>query len=145
MKSLELTTVARRLWPTRALVLLLAIGFFDLIVTAVLHANGMITELNPLMKPLLEQGEWLFAIVKSFTLIAAPAAVSSCCSTGSGSREAKPSAGSRSTGSRLTCAAAAAVTRFVAPGPMDVVTAIMRRRWVAFANPIAACAIDCSL
>ena len=71
MKNLELTTVARRLWPTRALMLLLAIGFFDLIVTAVLHANGAITELNPLMKPLLEHGEWLFAIVKSFTLIAA--------------------------------------------------------------------------
>lgn len=77
MKSLELTTVARRLWPTRALVLLLAIGFFDLIVTAVLHANGMITELNPLMKPLLEQGEWLFAIVKSFTLILAWIAMAS--------------------------------------------------------------------
>ena len=39
--------MTRRLLPTRALALLLAIGFLDLIVTAVLHAQGMIIELNP--------------------------------------------------------------------------------------------------
>lgn len=71
MKNMEMTSVAKRLWPTRALMLLLAIGFVDLIVTAVLHANGRIIELNPLMRPLIEQGEWLFALVKSFTLILA--------------------------------------------------------------------------
>jgi hypothetical protein len=52
---------------------------------------------------------------------------------GSGAREANTSPGRNSTGSRLTCASAAAVTRFVAPGPIDVVHAIMRRRKCAFA------------
>ncbi len=42
---------------------------------------------------------------------------STCWSTGSGARETKMSPGRKSTGSRLTCAVAAAVTRFVAPGP----------------------------
>ena len=53
---------------------------------------------------------------------------STCCSTGSGRRLANTSPGSSSTGSRLTCATAAAVTMLVAPGPIDVVQAIMRRR-----------------
>ena len=43
----------------------------DLIVTAVLHAQGRIQELNPLMKPLIEQSEWLFVLVKGMTLVAA--------------------------------------------------------------------------
>ncbi len=60
--------MTRRLLPTRALALLLAIGFLDLIVTAVLHAQGMIIELNPLMRPLIERSEWLFAAVKAMTL-----------------------------------------------------------------------------
>ena len=55
------------------------------------------------------------------------------------------SPGSSSTGRRFTCASAAAVTRFVAPGPIEVVTAIMRRRKCAFAYAIALCAIACSL
>jgi len=58
---------------------------------------------------------------------------STCCSTGSGAREAKVSPGSSSSGNRLTWASAAAVTRLVAPGPMLVVTARMRRRMCAFA------------
>jgi len=55
--------------PSRALLLLLAVGFVDLIVTAWLHALGWITEQNPLMRPLIEQSEWLFALVKGATLV----------------------------------------------------------------------------
>jgi hypothetical protein len=57
--------------PTRALAVLMAIGFIDLVVTAVLHAQGQIVELNPLMKPLIETSEWLFAAVKGLTLVLA--------------------------------------------------------------------------
>jgi hypothetical protein len=53
----------------------MAIGFLDLIVTAVLHANGMIVELNPIMRVLIEQSEWLFAFVKALTLFAGWAAL----------------------------------------------------------------------
>ena len=58
---------------------------------------------------------------------------STCCSTGSGARDAKVSPGNSSTGRRFTWASAAAVTRLVAPGPMLVVTAMTRRRKFAFA------------
>lgn len=61
----------RQVFPTRWLVVLIGIGFLDLFVTAVLHANGAIVELNPLMRPLIEQSEWLFATVKATTLFAA--------------------------------------------------------------------------
>lgn len=47
------------------------IGVVDLILTAVLHAQGLIVELNPLMKVFIEKSEWLFAIVKGATLISA--------------------------------------------------------------------------
>jgi hypothetical protein len=59
------------LFPTKSLVVLLAIGLIDLVSTAVLHSKGMIVELNPLMKPLITQSEWLFALVKGFTIGAA--------------------------------------------------------------------------
>lgn len=49
--------------------LLLAIGFVDLVTTALLHANGLIVEKNPLMKPIIETSEWLFAFVKGATLV----------------------------------------------------------------------------
>ncbi len=62
---------ARMGFPTRALLLLLGIGFVDLVMTAVLHAGGHITELNPLMKPVIETSEWLFALVKGMTLVGA--------------------------------------------------------------------------
>ncbi len=51
--------------------LLLAIGFVDLVSTALLHANGLIIELNPIMRPLIETSEWLFAFVKGMTLVVA--------------------------------------------------------------------------
>jgi len=49
----------------------MGIGFLDLLVTAVLHANGLIVELNPLMKVFIEKSEWLFVAVKAATLVAA--------------------------------------------------------------------------
>lgn len=61
----------RQLFPTRWLLLLLAIGFVDLIVTALLHQQGLIVELNPLMRPIIETSEWLFAGVKALTLLLA--------------------------------------------------------------------------
>lgn len=61
----------KQVFPTRALILLMAIGFIDLIVTAVLHSKGLIVELNPVMKPIIEQSEWLFAAVKGLTLLLA--------------------------------------------------------------------------
>lgn len=63
--------MASKLFPTRALALLLAIGFIDLVATAVMHQNGMIIELNPIMRPLIERSEWLFAFVKGMTLVTA--------------------------------------------------------------------------
>jgi len=64
-----------RLFPTRALAVLLAIGLVDLISTAVMHQQGMIVELNPLMRVLIERSEWLFAFVKGGTLVIAWAAL----------------------------------------------------------------------
>lgn len=61
----------RELFPSRSVAMLLGIGLVDLIVTAVLHANGMIRELNPFMRYFIEQSEWLFALVKGMTLITA--------------------------------------------------------------------------
>lgn len=37
--------------------------------TAWLHSCGLIVELNPLMRPLIERSEWLFAAVKAMTLV----------------------------------------------------------------------------
>lgn len=59
------------IFPTRALLLLMGIGIVDLISTAVLHHHGLIVELNPLMRPLIEQSEWLFVAVKGMTLLLA--------------------------------------------------------------------------
>ena len=67
--ELNSANIRRRLFPTRAIVLLMAIGFFDLLVTAILHANGTVVEMNPLMRPLIEHSEWLFGAVKSLTLL----------------------------------------------------------------------------
>ncbi len=69
---------------------------------------------------------------QSFAVMVGSPAFSICCKTGSGRRLAKTSPGSRRTGSRLTCASAAAVTIFVAPGPMEVVQAIIWRRFFGF-------------
>lgn len=60
-----------RVLPSRALLLLLGIGLVDLLLTAVLHAQGRIVELNPIMRIFIERSEWLFAGVKGMTLVAA--------------------------------------------------------------------------
>ena len=57
--------------PIRSLALLMAIGIIDLITTAVLHAQGMITELNPVMRVFIDRSEWLFVLAKGATLVAA--------------------------------------------------------------------------
>src|SRR6185369_6902410 len=67
----------RAVAPSRAILLLMSIGFFDLFMTAWLHANGHIVELNPLMRPLIERSEWLFGFVKALTLVAAWAVMAS--------------------------------------------------------------------
>jgi hypothetical protein len=54
-----------------SLALLILIGSVDLIATALLHSRGLIIELNPLMRPLIEHSEWTFAAVKSSTLVLA--------------------------------------------------------------------------
>lgn len=61
----------RTVFVLRSLFLLMAIGTVDLIVTAVLHAQGKIVELNPVMKVFIERSEWLFAFVKGLTLLVA--------------------------------------------------------------------------
>ena len=57
-----------RFFPTKALLLLLSSGTLDLIVTAVLYSHGLIVELNPLMRPVIQTGVWLFVLVKGMTL-----------------------------------------------------------------------------
>ncbi len=49
----------------------MTIGFVDLVSTAWLHDRGLIRELNPIMKVMLDQGAWLFVLVKSLTLVVA--------------------------------------------------------------------------
>lgn len=49
--------------------LLVTVATIDLIATAILHANGLIVEQNPLMRPLIERSEWLFAGVKALTIV----------------------------------------------------------------------------
>lgn len=63
--------IFQKLFPSRALALLLGIGFLDLFATAILHANGLISELNPVMRPLIEHSEWTFGVVKGGTLLVA--------------------------------------------------------------------------
>jgi hypothetical protein len=55
--------------PTRALAVLVLIGFFDLISTAVLHQRGLIQEMNPVMRIFIDRSEWLFVAVKGATLL----------------------------------------------------------------------------
>lgn len=57
--------------PLRSLLILMAIGVIDLISTAVLHGQGMITELNPIMRVFIERSEWLFVLAKGTTLVVA--------------------------------------------------------------------------
>ena len=82
---------------------------------------------------------------QSFTDTSSDDDDSSCCSTGADRRVAKMSPGSSSTGTRLIVAPAAAVTMFVAPGPIDEVHANVCSRLCIFANAAAVWTIACSL
>jgi hypothetical protein len=57
--------------PVKSLGILMLIGILDLMTTAWLHANGLIVELNPVMRPIIEHSEWLFALVKGMSLVVA--------------------------------------------------------------------------
>jgi hypothetical protein len=59
----------RAVFPSRGIILLIGIGFVDLLSTAWLYHRGMIVELNPLMRVLLKNGEWPFVLVKGLTLV----------------------------------------------------------------------------
>ncbi len=61
----------REILPNKSLILLILIGLVDLVATAMLHAQGLIVELNPVMKPVIEHSEWSFALVKGATLLIA--------------------------------------------------------------------------
>jgi hypothetical protein len=80
----------------------------------------------------------------SFTVTDGSPNGSTCCNTGSGMRLANVSPESSSTGSRLAWATAAAVTMFVAPGPIELVATMIWRRRLALAKATAASAIPCS-
>jgi hypothetical protein len=58
-------------FPDAGLIILIGIGFLDLLSTAIWHSKGQIVELNPLLSPIIERSEWLFAAVKGSTLLAA--------------------------------------------------------------------------
>lgn len=57
--------------PPIELILLITIGVLDLASTVILYMLGLIVELNPIMRPLLETSPALFTAVKMATLIAA--------------------------------------------------------------------------
>lgn len=64
-------SIARKALPCKALTVLLAIVFLDLVATAWLHSLGLIVELNPLMRPIIEFNEWAFVLVKGGITLAA--------------------------------------------------------------------------
>ncbi|MER3413143.1 MAG: hypothetical protein C4341_02675 [Armatimonadota bacterium] len=57
--------------PAVETVLLMALGLADLASTVVLYRLGLIVELNPVMRPLLERSLVLFTVVKLLSLAAA--------------------------------------------------------------------------
>jgi hypothetical protein len=61
--------ILHRVFPSRAIALIIAIGLIDLVSTAWLHARGQIVEMNPLMRGIIDQSEWLFVLVKGLTLV----------------------------------------------------------------------------
>jgi hypothetical protein len=63
-----MNAIMRAAFPIKAIMMLLGIGLLDLISTAWLYHQGMIVEMNPLMRFLLEHGEWSFILVKGLTL-----------------------------------------------------------------------------
>lgn len=61
----------KKMFPVKSMFWLLFIGMVDLVTTAVLHAQGKIVELNPIMRPIIESSEWLFALVKGGSIVLA--------------------------------------------------------------------------
>ena len=57
--------------PTRSIALLIGIGLIDLVTTAWLHAQGLVVELNPIMRAFIDRGDWLFILVKGASLVIA--------------------------------------------------------------------------
>ena len=57
--------------PPLELGLLMAVGLIDLVSTVVLYSMGLVVELNPLMRPLLESSPALFTLIKLGTLLSA--------------------------------------------------------------------------
>jgi hypothetical protein len=80
----------------------------------------------------------------SFTETSPRAGSSSDCIGGPCNRDANVSEGNSRTGTRFTVAAAAPVSMFVEPGPMEAEQASVDSRCRARAYPIAACTIACS-
>ena len=70
-RNVHLLHTMKSLFPTKSLAVLLLIGVLDLVSTAVLHAKGLIVEMNPIMRFFIQQSEWLFAFVKGLTIGAA--------------------------------------------------------------------------
>ena len=70
-RNVHLSHTMKSLFPTKSLAVLLLIGVLDLVSTAVLHAKGLIVEMNPIMRFFIQQSEWLFAFVKGLTIGAA--------------------------------------------------------------------------
>jgi hypothetical protein len=70
-QKMRMLKIMRTVFPSWTVALLVAIGTVDLISTAMLHANGQIVELNPLMRFFIIRSEWLFAFVKGLTIGAA--------------------------------------------------------------------------
>jgi hypothetical protein len=70
-QGLRFMQVMKLVFPTKGVAALVTIGMIDLISTAVLHKQGLITEMNPLMRVFIERNEWLFAFVKGMTIGAA--------------------------------------------------------------------------
>jgi hypothetical protein len=66
-----MTNIMRAVFPSRAILLLTGIGLLDLVSTAWLHHDGLIQERNPLMRGLLDRGEFPFILVKGLTILGA--------------------------------------------------------------------------
>ncbi len=62
--------ILQRVFPSRAIALIILIGLIDLVSTAWLHATGQIIEMNPAMRFFIDKSEWLFILVKGLTLVA---------------------------------------------------------------------------
>lgn len=76
-RTLPGRTVMSVVVPTRSIALLMFVGFADLAMTAILHARGLIVELNPVMRVLIDRSEWLFVAVKGGFLVFAWAVMAS--------------------------------------------------------------------